>query len=123
MKRDLKLEKLVIEEATNLKKYATKEELDKLDYATLKEDDIFHCVYGQMTSLCFGYRATQLIDKCIDFKYQHLYKNNKPIISKRYDNNCYYSPIERFLIAYKGSKKIKKLIDFLKDENIKTLEL
>ena len=123
MKKDLKLEELVIEEATNLKKYATKEELDKLDYATLKEDDIFHCVYGQMTGMCYGYRATQLIDKCINFKYQHLHKNNEPIISKRDINNGYYSPIERFLIAYKGSEKIKKLIDFLKDENIKTLEL
>lgn len=132
MKRDLVLEQLVIEEATNLKRYATKEELSKLTYKNLDGGDQTLCVYGQMTGHCRTKRSYKLIRKCCKKIYEvqnHLNVITGSILSGKpkvlidiYDRLDYYiSPIEKFLYIYKPnlvkkSIKIKKLIDFLKDE-------
>lgn len=135
MKRDLVLEELVIEEATNLKKYATKEELSRLDYDNLDGDSKSRCIYGQMTGDCSSYRANELIIKCAQKVYNttdtddRIVKsvlNGKPYkidkVNERLD--FYISPIEKFLYkykrGYKESTKIKKLVNFLQD---KTQEL
>lgn len=135
MKRDLVLEQLVIEEATNLKKYATKKELSKLNYNTLGGDRIDKCVYGQMTDNCFSRRSYNLIRNCTSRVFNvkdtdDIFNgklNGKPSKldepERRY--KYYISPIEQFLYNYKPdsfkkSIKIKKLVDFLQD---KTQEL
>lgn len=136
MKRDLILEELVIEEATNLKKYATKEELNKLNYETLNGGSVVNCIYGQMTDNCLSQRSQNLIIKCCKKVYKIVNENNRiktSILNGKpkklkvsFDRLDYYtSPIEKFLDLYKPdiftkSTKVKKLIDFLQD---KTQEL
>lgn len=134
MKRDLRLEELVIEEAIKLKKYATKKELAKLDYNTLNGGNTTKCVYGQMTDHCESLRAGVLIEKCCNIVFNVTRRgitNTKKLkdIDVPYVNrlSTYFSPIEKLLMKYKknsniNSNKIKKLVAFLKDET-KTLEL
>jgi len=69
MKRDLKLEELVIKEATNLKQYATVEELLKLDYDNLDGNSGNNCIYGQMTGDCETERSFELISECCELVY------------------------------------------------------
>ena len=133
MKKDPILEELVIKEATNLKKHATKQELAKLDYYRLSGDSITNCIYGQMTGNCGSSRSYRLIKKCcikvynVNKGYSNILIDNtlngKPENLKRpSDRLLYYvSPIEKFLYFYKkdsdtNSTKIKKLVAFLKDE-------
>lgn len=132
MKRDLVLEQLVIEEATNLKKYATKKELFALSYKELVGSDVKYCIYGQMTGHCRTKRSYNLIRKCCKKIYEvkdhwnviasSILSGKPKVLIDIYDRLEYYiSPIEKFLYIYKPdtdkkSIKIKKLVDFLKDE-------
>ncbi len=132
MKKDKILEELVIEEAINLKKYAKKEELDKLDYDNLDGDCAYKCIYGQMTGDCESNRAYNLIKKCAikvynvtsdEDRIETSVLNGKPKNLKNYSDRLehYISPIERFLFFYKSSQevkstKIQKLVKFLRDE-------
>lgn len=136
MKKDLILEELVIKEATNLKKYATKEELAKLKYKDLDGDSVISCIYGQITDSCLSKRSQDLIIKCCEKVYKtdasdnrivNAILNGKPkkIKFSHHRLDYYASPIERFLAIYKPDEwtksiKIKKLVDFLQD---KTQEL
>lgn len=134
MKKDQELLDLVVEEAINLKKHATKEELLKLNYSDMSGDSQFSCIYGQMTGDCLSKRAYELIHKCC----QRVYitndisnrlgastLNGKPeklaenLIIDRLD--YYSSPIEVFLFKYKeelytDSIYVKRLVKFLKGE-------
>jgi hypothetical protein len=124
------LEKLVVEEATKLKQFATKEELDNLDYEYLDGNDFNNCIYGQMTDCCNSKRAYTLIQQCCERVYEAGEAdtfsgklNGKP---KELDNAFtrtlhYVSPIEKFLYKHKedifiDSPKIEKLVQFLKGE-------
>ena len=49
-----------------LKKYGTKEELDRLNFSTFNPNMVIDCIYGQMTGSCMSSRAKELMDKsCI----------------------------------------------------------
>lgn len=54
----------VLKELINIKKHATKEEINRLNIFELNPNDQEHCIYGQMTGNCFGYRAEELIGLC-----------------------------------------------------------
>lgn len=62
MKNELK--QRVIEEAVKLKEHATKEELERLDFAKLKPLHSGWCVYGQLAGDCHNERAKDLLSLC-----------------------------------------------------------
>lgn len=97
---------LVIAEADNLKKYATKEEIDRLDFSRLSTIDRNRCIYGQMTGDCYNDRANELIIQCATRVYETpngsvnlstatLNGNPYKISKLRYFS--YHSPIEMFI--------------------------
>lgn len=60
--------KRTLEEITNLKQYATKEEINKLDFTDLNPNLRYSCIYGQMTGNCWSPRALELITLCCFYK-------------------------------------------------------
>lgn len=54
----------VSKEVKALKKYATKEELNKLNFYWFKPHRKDKCIYGQMTGSCLSNRASKLIFQC-----------------------------------------------------------
>lgn len=126
------MQKLVKEEARNLKKFATKEEINKLGVRALDPESKYSCVYGLMTGNCFSERAVELIEKSCKRVYnkgrlngvEDAKVNGSP---KNKDRNeygpCkYYSPIEVFIYQYENRENgnNERLIKYLKGE-IKTL--
>lgn len=58
--------KAVEHEVKTLKKLATKEELENLNFEYLHPEFPQSCIYGQMTGECYSKRAKELMDKaCI----------------------------------------------------------
>lgn len=130
-----KLKELVKQEAKNLRKYATKPELNKLDINTFSPLSQINCVYGQMTGICSSLRATELITKCAvkifnpgsdDAGWLEGSKiGGKPTGEGRNSDKLeYFSPIEVFIFLANRHDKTKnsKLISYLKGET-KTLKL
>lgn len=62
MKKELRLS--ASKEVRNIKKHATKKEISRLDYRSLRPQYQESCIYGQMTGDCFSERANYLIGKC-----------------------------------------------------------
>lgn len=130
----MKFPKLVIEEATALRKNATKTEIDKLNFLALNAHSATSCVYGLMTGDCHSERAIELIKSCA----KRVYKtgeglphegcklNGSPVELKRKTSAfevAFWSPIEVFISKSQTENKSelnKKLIQFIKGE-IKTL--
>lgn len=128
------LNDLVINEAKNLKKFATKSELKKLSFSNLNPNNVYYCIYGQMTGDCTNYRANELVLKCAERVFDtgacdtdillQAKLNGKPIIIKQGHNRLsyYISPIERFIAMEKNKyDNNKNLINFLQDKT-KTLK-
>lgn len=123
MNRYTLMKQLVIEEATNLRKYATKAELKRLNIKYLNSGDTTKCIYGQITGHCFNYRAEQLIKNCASRVYDNL--RNTPIYQSKIKapvkyliRGCFWSPIEVFIDQPRNQKNGNNelLIKFLKGE-------
>ncbi len=138
--------KNVVQEVNNIKKYATKSEINKLDFDNLIPDSHSRCIYGQMTGDCRSSRASNLIYKScksyindggiITSKFKDIQSNivnNIPGVKnlKSFKNNRlkkgyynihtieYYSSLETYLF-HKGAK-IKHIIDYLKGNTKKLI--
>lgn len=137
------IKELVVGEATNLRKYITPEEKERLDISSLDGSSASSCVYGQLTGNCYSDRARQLIQKCCERVYisnnghlkDDLLLNGSPI-GKRRDkedmnwlrkpNVEYYSPIEVLLsklskdgevtISKDEGSPADKLVKFIKGQ-------
>lgn len=110
-----KLRKQVIKEALNLRKYATKEEISKLNINTLNTMESDLCIYGQMTGDCFSERAIELLNKCAKPISNMCGQYIEPFYKKRkfeYTSDRYFSAIELY-INLKGAKK-DDLINLIK---------
>jgi hypothetical protein len=128
-------------EVEMLKKHATKEEIEKLDYVHLDPVHMGKCIYGQMTGSCESDRAKALMDlACVRVyvgdvmirgkEYKEIQKNmNGPYKGQMWSNDwdngvkrsyTHLSMIETYICLI-GAKN-KKLIDYLKGET-DTLEL
>ncbi len=109
MEIDETLKALVIEEATNLKKYAHADELAKLGFSALEPESAFRCVYGLMTGNCGSERSKNLIESCclVTYKidqaennlFNGLERNGPPkeAGSRNIYRLDYLSPIETFI--------------------------
>lgn len=122
MNRHTLMRQLVTEEATNLKKHATQEELNKLDFNRLNPGRIDLCVYGQMTGYCHTKRAEELMRTCCKRVYntdagsvRNCSVNGSPENKNRHS---FWSPIEVFIDQYRNQNNgnNEQLIKFLKGE-------
>lgn len=116
-----RLKELVIEEAKNLRKHASKEELNNLDFDKLDPKHEDNCIYGQMTGCCWSDRATSLLNDCTEpyswslneyfcpSEYRFIYNS---LYEGRVDVN--FSPIEFYIC--RPENKNETLIKFLKGE-------
>jgi hypothetical protein len=119
------MQELAKEEAKKLKKFATKQEINKLNITTFDPKHFKSCIYGQMTGDCYSERADELIQNCATKVYvpnpsfsnmESLRLNGKP-----WDVSCtnraytYHSPIEMVILpAHGGSNNALAIIDYLK---------
>lgn len=108
------LKEQVIIEANNLKKHATKEELNKLDFNDLSPIHTQHCIYGQMTGYCHNDRARQLILSCTDRYYTDTLGRVAVSDLLGRHNIRNFSPIEVY-IGHIGANN-KTLIDYLRGD-------
>jgi hypothetical protein len=127
------LKKLVIEEAKNLKKFATNKELGELFISALNPLRDESCVYGLMTGDCTSKRANELITKCcsaVVLKTVSRVISDVSLVNIPMSNHfahlprlTYWSPIEVFVARpqNKINGNNQTLIKFLKGE-IKTLK-
>lgn len=123
------LEERVIEEAFNLKKYATPEELRRLNIENLNPLSVYECIYGQMTGSCNSKRALELIQKCCSEGYKS--NESEEVVPTAecnyYEGRIYlsfWSPIEKFIWEhrnYEPEGRNKKLVRFLQGKR-KTLK-
>lgn len=123
------LKDLVIQEATNLKIHARKDELAKLDIKRLDPESYSGCVYGQITGNCTNKRAIELIGLCCERVYTPGKENyfdttigatlNGAPSGRESGRIGFYSPIELYITK---KEQNDKLVAFLKDET-QTLEL
>lgn len=127
------LTRLVKAEAKNLKKFATPEELNRLNFTKLQPLFPTDDIYGQMTGYCYSVRATILIQNCApkvleQIENLDLYKckiNGKPNFNteEANRNGNYWSPIECFITnPINKNTANHKLISYLKGET-KTLDI
>jgi hypothetical protein len=125
-KVDTKLAKLVVKEATKLRKEVTESELGNLSIhlSNLNPDNPSRCIYGQMTGNCFSKRANKLIVKCAERVYSideerggSLFDdaklNGKPKKTKR-RHGKYFSPIEMYIYLSNSKKGKKALLQYIK---------
>ena len=106
-------------EAANLKKYATKEELDNLDFNTFNPSSSNLCIYGQMTGRCWSRRSHELIINSTKIGFPMLSYGDIDVgIGSVYDRN--FSPIEKYIATNNDTDfqviQNKKLISYLKGE-------
>jgi len=120
-------------EVEMLKKHATKEELNRLDFVNLDPADGMCCIYGQATGHCRSNRAQDLILKCCkrvvafdgDIPGEPFSQSIKPFINgapslSNIDSCHHISSIESYIML-KGAKN-QNIIKYLKGET-KTLTL
>lgn len=132
--REKTMQALVKKEAANLKKYATKDELGKLDFKSFSPASTYRCIYGQITGYCFSERAGNLIIQCAERVYENngaCFVHDFPVNGKPKgargvsdsDSADYYSPIEVFILQLKNivNGNNERLIKYLKGET-KTLK-
>lgn len=128
------MEELVLIEATNLRKFATRLEKARLDFDTLNPEYGSRCIYGQMTGNCFCERAVDLIVSSASEVYEiinpdralvNVKLNGPPIVMRRkrvaYVQSGFYSPIEIFISknANKKNGNISALVNYLKGKTNK----
>lgn len=119
------LKELVKQEADNIKRFATADEIGRLDFEDLNPKSFNKCIYGQMTGNCSSDRAIDLLNDCTKPFSCRLDYREEPIVScfsqsLRLDDENGFSPIEYYIT--KSYAKNDGLIAYLKSET-DTLEL
>lgn len=122
----------VEKEARNIKKFATEEEKQKLNFGRLAESQATQCYYGLMTGDCRQERAKKLMQQCCTVFFSNpatcieglsIAENGKERIKKRdYSFYVVFSSLETFGLIYSGNKEAAKIIAFIKGER-KTLKI
>lgn len=124
MNRHTLMKQLVVEEATKLRKHATKKELQNLDFKNLDSDSTQRCIYGQMTGNCFSERTRDLMNKSC----KRVYKTSdwasireskiNGELNENIIRNDFWSPIEVFIDQPRNKENGNNelLVKFLKGE-------
>lgn len=139
MRKITKFPKLVIDEAKNLRKFATKGEKANLDFDRFNDNSAHGCIYGQLTGYCHSPRAIELITLSAKRVYIPKYHkslftnalnvenpgastklNGKPKIVDRREEITYWSPIEVFVNRENTPEAMKKqLLEYIKGKKRK----
>lgn len=108
---------LVTKEADHIKSFATKEEINKLDFKRLDPVCVLTCIYGQMTGSCGNERAREITPKTLPF-----ISNARLLpettdewllrIEKEYHSHQAFTPIEAYIVLTDSNNK--GLIDYIK---------
>lgn len=121
------LKDLVKKEAKNLLKFATKEELQRLNINSLNPVSRQNCIYGQMTGNCQLPRSTNLITQCCAKVYvpdenenpfhdvDGTVKLNGAPVGNREISFKWFSPIEIFITLASDEQKAN-LVAYLRGE-------
>lgn len=109
------LNELVKKEAKKLREFATKDELNKLDFIILDSTSTENCIYGQMTGSCYSSRASELLNLCAIPYVDYFGGEPQLTLDFSYYTMRAYSPIEYFIYKYQhnGYKNNMILIDYL----------
>jgi len=126
MNRHSLMRQLVIEEATNLRKYTTKKELKQLSFDKLDTQSRIACIYGQLTGNCDSSRARELMNRSCARVYKRNHHWGATIkdcsvngsITKEMSRTYFFSPIEVFIDQSRNKKNgnNEQLIKFIKGE-------
>jgi predicted nucleic acid-binding Zn-ribbon protein len=116
------------DEADNLRRHATTEELARLNFRVLRPKSKHLCIYGQMTGDCYSVRAAELLNLCSKpySKAAHAIARSvaddygRDRVADEIGRNRDYSPIETYICE--PNSNIKGLIEYLKSES-STLKL
>lgn len=129
---EAKFRKEIKQEINLIKKHATTEEIENLDFETFNPDVERQCVYGQMTGNCRSPRASVLIRKCCKrfvirdgvgkakIGYRAIIELINGIKSSKEDLGTaawdakYFSALETYILF--PQTKNKKVISYLKGE-------
>jgi hypothetical protein len=109
----------VRKEAEALRVHATKEERERLCFATLEPNNGEQCIYGQMTGECDCERASELIKQCTSIFFESESCGGRFIPSVTFAEYR-WSPIELYILLPEANNA--NLIAFLRGET-ETLEL
>lgn len=119
---------LVKEEADNIKKYATPEEIAKLNVNAVNGGSPSQCIYGLMTDRCTTDRAHELIGLCARKVYIRDQSSNRLNILNGHSSEVnvidsysryavYVSPIERLIFSDVGHNvAARSLVRYIKGE-------
>lgn len=109
----------VLAEIEMIKKFATSEEIARLDFKNFNHRHSDNCIYGQMTGHCTSPRAKELftkkyanVGKSTDFSY--VYSNNT-FNDQDFTLGVQYTALEKYLYIVKSGTH-KKIIKYLKGE-------
>lgn len=124
---------LVKKEVKKLKQNATQEEISRLNFRRLNPENVFSCIYGQLTEKCYSPRAHELINKCAERMYKQKTDcseftsstlNGKPNLpNEDEERNGRFSPIECF-ISFQDNQKNgnnQVIIDYLQGNTKKLI--
>lgn len=110
----------VVEEIENIKKYATKEEISRLNLKNLDPNLSSGCIYGQMAGSCNNDRGIELIRLCCktatSFRHvgdSRVQKTHPRTATVLFDS---YSYLENFIFRYNHEHNNKNIISYLKGE-------
>jgi hypothetical protein len=125
MTQNEQLVELVVAEALYIKQHATGEEISRLDIQHLDPNNIYSCIYGQMTGSCYSDRACSLIEACCVSVFtsygnaEPLDKNKKVRKTKDFSTRAYFSPIEHFILKDENFENGNNaaLVAFLRGES------
>ena len=105
----------VRKEIVNLRKFAKKSELKKLNFKKLNPEHTKLCIYGQMTGDCENYRSAELIWKCCNVRssFSGLNERKTQRVKPRSAEKWYsFSYLEHCIYSFRNNNK--GIIDYLK---------
>ena len=114
----------VIAEIKRIKRLATPEEIEKLNFKRFQHEKSDECIYGQMTGNCDSERARTIMPKKFDnivdsfnYKNTHKYKFKEQSFKK----GTNFTALEKYLYMCPKTTH-KHIFDFLKGK-VKTLDI
>jgi hypothetical protein len=109
-------EGFVKNEADGIRKYASSEEINRLDFTRIAPKSKSLCIYGQMTGDCYSARAYELLNLCTKPYSRTAHMVVKTRVES-FETPRDFSPIETYLCF--ADPKIKNLVAYIKGESNK----
>lgn len=103
-------------EIEHLRRNATPEEKNKLNFKTFDPFNTSCCIYGQMTGYCSSTRAKKLMEKQLDELTNSDLYNNKSLIQA--NKGDLFSFLETYITSVRSKEGINKgILEYIKGES------